>query len=438
MGHLNHVKEEYRALVRRLEAGAVAMPEPKDPRAWKGWKEILEILYTTEDAELASRMPVVPTELHDLAAYLGSSAEMLKPRLDAMCDKGLVLDLVNPETGSAKYVLSPPVVGFFEFSLMRVSDSIPKKRMAEALEAYTHGDDAFAREAFGGDTVVGRSLVHETALGDEVLPDVLAWERATELISSARSWAVALCYCRHKAEHLGKPCDAPKEACLSLDGGADFIARRGFGRAIEKSEALDIMTAARASGLVQVADNVRNKPTYICNCCGCCCGQLDAINRFDLPAVNPSGFMPHTALEKCSGCSRCSRACPITAITMTAQRVQAKRKNALHPVVDTERCIGCGVCADTCQKDAMTMVRRDEQPHVPQNVIERSLRMAIERGRLGQLIYEAGVTRGNGFLNQALRTLVSLPGAQRVLASEQVGSRFLRAALSRVPDPMGV
>jgi Pyruvate/2-oxoacid:ferredoxin oxidoreductase delta subunit len=438
MGHLAQVKEEYRALARRLEAGPVAMPEPKDPRAWQGWREILEILYTPEEAELASKIPVVPTDLDALAAHLGVGAAALKPRLDAMCDKGLVLDLVHPETGSAKYLLSPPVVGFFEFSLMRAHDSIPKKRMAEALEAYTHGDEAFAREAFGGDTVIGRALVHETALGDDALPDVLDWERATAIISSARAWSVALCYCRHKAEHLGKACDAPKEACLSLDGGADFIARRNFGRAIEKSEAMDIMVAARASGLVQIADNVLNRPTYVCNCCGCCCGQLEAINRIGLPAVNPSGFLACSDLEKCSGCSRCSRACPITAITMTAQRVEAKRKNDLHPVVDAERCIGCGVCADACKKDAMHMVRRDERPYVPANVIERSLRMAIERGHLAQLLFEGGVSRGNGFLNQALRALVSLPGAQRVLASEQVGSRFLRAALARTPDLPGM
>jgi Pyruvate/2-oxoacid:ferredoxin oxidoreductase delta subunit len=434
MGHLGHVKEEYRALAKRLEAGPVALPEPTDPRAWKGWQEILEILYTPEDAALASKLPVIPTDLDALAAHLGVNAQVLKPRLDAMCDKGLVLDLVHPETGRAKYLLSPPVVGFFEFSLMRAHDSIPKKRMAEALEAYVHGDDTFVREAFGGETVIGRTLVHETALGDDALPDVLDWERATAIISNARAWSVALCYCRHKAEHLGKPCDAPQEACLSLDGGADFIVRRKFGRAIEKSEALDIMAAARASGLVQIADNVLNRPTYICNCCGCCCGQLEAINKFGLPAVNPSGFVARSNLEKCSGCSRCSRACPITAITMTAQRVAAKRKNDLHPVIDAERCIGCGLCADACKKDAMGMVRRDQCPYVPANVIERSLRMAIERGHLGQLLFEGGLSQGNGFLNQAVRALVSLPGAQRLLASEQVGSRFLRAALARTPE----
>ena len=437
MGHLGHVKEEYRALVKRLEAGQVALPEPRDPRAWKGWREILEILFTPEEAELASKIPVAPTDLDHLAAHLGVGAEQLKPRLDAMCEKGVVLDLVNPGTGRTKYLLSPPVVGFFEFSMMRANDGIPKKRMAEALEAYIHADDTFVREAFGGDTVLGRALVHETALGDEAMPDVLDWERATAILSEARAWAVALCYCRHKAEHLGKPCDAPQEVCLSLDGAAKFVVRRNFGRAIEKSEALAIMTRARESGLVQIADNVRNRPFYVCNCCGCCCGQLEAINTFGLPAVNPSGFLAQSNLEQCSGCSRCSRACPITAITMTAQRVAAKRKNDLHPVVDADRCIGCGVCADACKKDAMTMVRRTARRYLPENGIERSLRMALERGHLAQLLFEGATSQGNGFLNQALRALVSLPGAQRILASEQVSSRFLRAALARVEDPMG-
>ena len=48
MGHLGHLKQEYRDLVRRLDAGIVGLPEPEDPAAWVGWKEILEILYTAE------------------------------------------------------------------------------------------------------------------------------------------------------------------------------------------------------------------------------------------------------------------------------------------------------------------------------------------------------------------------------------------------------
>src|SRR5512136_2506191 len=162
MGHLGRLKEEYRDLARRLQDGTVALPEPEDERAREGWREILEILYTPEEAALAARMPLRPVSLERLSRRLGIPASQLQARLEPMCDKGVVMDLPNPKTGRVAYLLSPPVVGFFEYSLMRARDSIPKKRMAEALHAYTHGDEAFAREALGRDTVIGRALVHET------------------------------------------------------------------------------------------------------------------------------------------------------------------------------------------------------------------------------------------------------------------------------------
>ena len=263
------------------------------------------------------------------------------------------MDLVHPRTGKVSYLLSPPVVGFFEYSLMRARDSIPKKRMAEALRAYTHGDEAFAREALGRDTVIGRALVHETALSDDPLPDVLDWERATHVVGEARAWAVSLCYCRHKQEHLGQACDAPMDVCLTLNGGAEFVTRRGFGRAVERSEALDILAASREKGLVQIADNVQDRPTFVCNCCGCCCEQLQAANRWGLRAVNGSGFAPRSDAERCSGCSRCARACPVAAVEMVPARRAADRKNALAPRFDLDTCIGCGVCATACHKGAL-------------------------------------------------------------------------------------
>ncbi|MFQ5477881.1 MAG: 4Fe-4S dicluster domain-containing protein [Candidatus Krumholzibacteriia bacterium] len=432
MGHLGHLKQEYRELVTRLGAGPVGMPEPSDARARAGWRDILEILYTPEEAALAARLPLVPAGAAAIAPRVEMSIEALLPRLDAMADKGLVMDLIDPDTGESRYLLSPPVVGFFEFSMMRAKDLVPKKRMAEALDAYTHGDDTFAREVFGGDTVVGRTLVHESALGDEVLPDVLDWERATSVIEDAEAFAVSYCYCRHKAEHNGKRCDAPMDTCMSINAGAEFVIRRGFGREADKAEAMDILVSSRESGMVHLADNVRNRPTYICNCCGCCCGQLSAINEFGVAAVNPSGFQAAPDLDRCRGCSRCSRACPVTAITMAPQRVGAKRKNDLIPQVDTSRCIGCGVCVAACRTNgAMTLERRSERPYVPANAIERSVRMALERGRLAHLLFDQGSSRGSRFLNGAVQALCALPPVDRVLASEQLRSRFVRYVLDR-------
>ena len=73
--------------------------------------------------------------------------------------------------------------------MMRRADHVPKKRMAEAFDALHMGDDTFAREVFGTDTVMGRALVHETAFGEAELPEVLDWEKATEVIEQANAWA---------------------------------------------------------------------------------------------------------------------------------------------------------------------------------------------------------------------------------------------------------
>ena len=437
MGHGHILTDHHRALVKRLEAGTAGLPEPEDPRARQAWQEILEILFSPEEARLAARMPVRPAPLEKLSVHFNVRPEELKARLDKMCDKALVVDLVNPATGQAVYVLAPSVVGFIEFSMMRAHDSLPKKKLAEAFALYVHGDETFAREVFAGKTMIGRTLVHETALAEESLPEVLDWERATSVVENAAALAVSLCYCRHTSTHLGTACAAPLENCLSLNSGADFVIRRAFGRAIEKPEALEILHAARENALVHIADNVAQSPAYICSCCGCCCGQLQAINKYSLPAVTPSGFMAAWEPQPCIGCAKCSKACPIAAITMTAADTQTHPKARQVPVLDADRCIGCGICAHTCGKKSITMTRRPRQPRVPQNSLEKVIRMMLERGRLPHLLFDQSMSRSSYFLNRLLSALCALPPVEKLLAGEQLQSRFVRFVLSRVQDPAG-
>ena len=63
--------------------------------------------------------------------------------------------------------------------------------------------------------------------------------------------------------------------------------------------------------------------------------------------------------------------------------------------------------------------------------------MAIERGKLADLLFDEGAGRGSQFLNQVIKSLNRLPASQRLLASEQVKSRFVRQALGSIQDPTG-
>jgi ferredoxin len=221
------------------------------------------------------------------------------------------------------------------------------------------------------------------------------------------------------------------EVCLSLNAGAEFVTRRRFGRPVDRVEALDILERSLEGGLVQIADNVQSRPTFVCNCCGCCCEQLQAVSAYGLRAVNGSGFAPRHEASACAGCSRCARACPVAAIAMVPERRAAEARSALAPRVDEERCIGCGVCAGACHKGALRMERGGARRPVPANPVEKAVRQALERNQLADLLFDAGEGLGSRFLHDAVRALTSLPAAQRLLAAEQVRSRFVRMALSR-------
>jgi ferredoxin len=441
MGHLQRLKDEYRDLAKRLGTGTgYAFVEPTDPRAWKGWQEILEILYTPADAELGARMPMFPETLPRLSKRLGIPEAELGQRLDAMCDKGIAMDLVDPKGGPKTYLLSPPLVGFFEFSFMRAQDSIPKKRIAHAFEDYFFaGDPAPGREFLDGDPLLSRTLAHETAFPEDA-PEVLDWEKASYLVANARALAVSLCSCRHAASHRGTACEVPLETCMTLNAGAEFVIRHSYGRRIDSAQGLRILEQARELGLVHLADNVQGKPLFLCSCCKCCCDQLRGMSVYDVQGVNPSGFLATCDPGHCAGCSRCARACPVGAVSVVPRRGPAERatgrKNALHASIDSERCIGCGVCVGACKKGAMTLTRRKEPPHVPVNSVEKAVRIALEQNRLADLVFDQGSSLGARFLNRAMRAIVGLPPARRLLASEQLRSRFVAAALKRIPDPI--
>ncbi len=369
MGHLIHSKDEvYRVLAERLNKEPVGAPVNDTLMA------ILQSLYTESEAMVGSKFALVPMKMEQIADIVGLSSEQLKPILDNMANKGLLMDFPRRET--SYYMLAPMVIGFFEYTFMRVRDEVNMQDLAQLFHSYFQNKEA--REEFSGiNTRMMRTLVYEKLIPVAVETEVLTYERASEIIRQSGGGALSMCACRHKASHLGKSCEAPLEVCTSLGSAAEWVIRRGMGKPATTEELLRVLDKTEELGLVHNCDNVLNKPTYICHCCGCCCVVLTSINEYGQHSTHPSNFIPALESDMCSGCGICADSCLIGAITMYDEGDENE-----VPAVNNEICIGCGVCASSCPNDSLFMSRRSALHIPPKNSKDKFLRIAQEKGKI--------------------------------------------------------
>ncbi len=369
MGHLHDAKEAaYRALAERLSKNPVGV------KINKTLMEILHLLYTESEALVGGSFPLAPVTMDKIAAGSGMGEESLKKILEGMAEKGLVIDL--PRRYKVLYMLAPMVIGFFEYTFMRVRDDINMKELAGLFERYFRNDEARA-ELSGGDTKMFKALVYEKIIPAAVETEVLSYERASDLIRSSGGGALSMCSCRHKASHLNKACGAPLDVCTTLgNNGAAWLVRRGLAKQATVDELLHVLERTEKAGLVHLGDNVLNKPAFICHCCGCCCTVLHSIRDSGKLMAHPSNFIPQLAKEDCVGCAACSAVCQVRAITMRGQAGGTEM-----PFINEGICLGCGICACNCPTGALTMSRRRYLHQPPLNSTEKFARIAREKGR---------------------------------------------------------
>ena len=419
MGH-RAAKDVYRELGRTIDGLTVRAPWSQTLRA------ILRELYTEQEADLVSRMPTGLAPLRRIAEVTGLPQKRLAGLLAGLSAKGLVFD--TEIAGEWRYAISPFVIGVFEYTMMRADGGVDFPRMARLFKDYLATSGGFVEANAGGrkQALVIRTIPHTEALADQPHVEVLDHEKAEEIIERSRDFTAGTCSCRHEKLHLGeKQCDTPLDVCLSLNSGASWVTRHGFGRPISKEEARDLLSMAKDKRLVLNADNVRRDVSFVCLCCSCCCNVLGGIRRFGLPhLLVTSRFVASPEGACCTGCGACVRACPIEAIRMS-EPLRAGQVRDRRPAVDASFCIGCGVCGLACKARAMRLVPRGQRVILPENTIERVILQAIEQGTLQNFLFDNPNLTSQRFLRALVGAFLSLTPVKRLLMSRGFRSRFL-------------
>lgn len=420
MGQTIASPQVYQLLQQRLDRNVTGAPD--SPTLLR----ILKLLFSPAEADLARQIPTTFLPLRKLAKRAKLAEDRLGEMVTQMAARGLIFDL---EHEGRRYVaLAPVVIGFFEFTFMRTREGYPTEELAKLFDEYFFEREDFAHAVFAGQTQIGRSLVREEALPEGDHTEVLDWERASVIVESATSHAVSLCACRNHAQIAGHPCEHPQRTCLSLNLGANLLVGQGIAEPISRAEAMGILAQAKDAGLAQTGDNVQRNVSYICNCCGCSCGMMNAIRRFDIRnAIVTSNWISFIDPERCRGCTRCLKVCPVNAITLTQSDVDGRKRK--WAVRNADLCLGCGVCYAVCKHGALSMQKRERRVFTPETTFDRIVAMAIERGKLGDLLLDNLEGWGPEALARVVQMVEKTPFTAVVNAIAPLKSTFLAAVV---------
>ncbi|MGB6643067.1 MAG: 4Fe-4S dicluster domain-containing protein [Thermoanaerobaculia bacterium] len=418
------VKSGYGQLVDRLNRHPQGAPPSEVLHG------ILAMLFSEREAGLVALLPIRPFTCEQAARAWSMPEVEARKVLEELAGRAILLD-VEHRKGEQFFVLPPPMAGFFEFSLMRVRGDLDQKVLSELLYQYLNEEEDFIKALFtDGQTQLGRAFVQEAVLPNDNGLQVLDYERASEVIKTASHRGVGMCYCRHKMEHMDRACDAPMQICMTFNKSAASLIKHGFARELEVAEGLDLLQQAQERNLVQFGENVQRRVNFICNCCGCCCEAMIEARRFGvMNPIHTSNYLPELDGGLCNGCAKCVNVCPVEAMSMVSAN-DPRYPKLRRAKLDESICLGCGVCVRNCSREAIRLQPRGERVITPVNSTHRTVMMAVERGKLQNLIFDNQALASHRAMAAILGVILELPPVKQALAKRQMRSRYLDRLLA--------
>lgn len=168
---------------------------------------------------------------------------------------------------------------------------------------------------------------------------------------------------------------------MVLGEGARFLVRRGMAEPRSAEQMLAILDQARALGLTHITDNIREQPSFLCNCCRCCCELLAGVQMGFNEGIAKTPFLAAVDPERCDYCGACLRACNAKCIGLASES-RTRPKDRRWAAVNPEVCLGCGACLHACERGALSLKPRAKRPRPPRDRNGLFARILWDKGRL--------------------------------------------------------
>ncbi|MCI5210120.1 MAG: 4Fe-4S dicluster domain-containing protein [Candidatus Electrothrix sp. ATG2] len=151
--------------------------------------------------------------------------------------------------------------------------------------------------------------------------------------------------------------------------------------------------------------------------------------------VISSNWMMEVNHEKCIGCGKCAKVCPVDAIRIEESEEAGKKKR--WPVRDAEVCLGCGLCSKVCANGGAVMHPRTQRIIAPETVFTQQIAMAVERGRLADLLFDDPKRLSHRALGSIVKLIEQSASFRAAMASESIKSSFVHVLVKGAKKQAG-
>ncbi|MDP2854654.1 MAG: 4Fe-4S binding protein [Smithellaceae bacterium] len=306
--------------------------------------KIFEALVNDDEAKVML-LATPPATVEELAEKSGLSRDAIMTMMDSLFHRGLIFKATKG--GEKKFYRVKSIPQMHDSTSLTPGIS---RQVLDLWKEYMQNEwPAYGQMIM--DFLPG-AIMRVVPVNESVEPQsqILAYDDVVKIIEDAKTLSVTNCSCRV----ISGDCKKPLEVCMQVDRAAEYNIDRGTGRALSKSEAVEILKMCREEGLVHVVDNRQTVGHVICNCCNDCCLNW-AIMKGPKKWVAPSRFEAFVHADLCSGCEVCMDRCFFDALSM---------KDDLA-AVDPEKCLGCGVCTVVCPTEALKLKEVRPSDFVP-------------------------------------------------------------------------